>query len=268
MPETQNNVPMLYKAPIILNMKEHANLCYTPTRNFSFAREVNCVPVALGEIPRVLPHYPVVFTDDKEPVLVALLGIRNNENLFVNDDGTWAEGVYIPAYVRRYPFLLVRMQNNDVALGGELDPQVLNDVSGDRLFRDGQPTPAAQEIYRFCMEYQNALEETRKLCSEVAAAGLLKTRTCTVNLTNGKKFRLVGFSSVDEAALDALDNHTANGWRKKHYLKYLYFHLASLERIGDFGVRAEKRGLLPVGDETVPTEDAQAPETVSETAPA
>lgn len=240
--EQPENLPTFYTNPIVLNMNDHADLTYAATGDFSFARKVNCVPVALGEIPRLLPHYPVVFTVGEVPMLVALLGIHNEENLFVDEAGHWAENVYIPAYVRRYPFLLVRLANGDVALGADLDPAFLNGT-GAKLFEAGKPTQVSQDLFRFCAEYQKALEETQTFCKEVSAAGLLQPKTCTLQMKDGKGVRITGFSAVDEAKLDDLDNRTANGWRKQHFLKYLYFHLASLERIGDFGLRLEKRAV-------------------------
>jgi hypothetical protein len=246
--EEKNALPAFYTKPVVLNAQEHSGQSFVAAANYSFAHSVNCVPIVLGEIPNVLPHYPIVFADGPEPMLVALLGLRNAENLFVDAAGRWQAGAYIPAYVRRYPFILIRLPNGDVALGAEPDPTFLT-VGGQPLFADGRPTETANGIYRFCHDFQTAMEETQNFCREVAAAGLLKAKVCTIKRDDGRSIRLTGFSAIEEADLDGLDNHTVNGWRKKHYLKYLYFQIASMARIGQFAGRLEVPPAAPAIDQ-------------------
>lgn len=234
-------MPMFYNSLAVLNANDHSNLKLVAQRKYSYAAKANSVPVLLGELPALLPHYPVVFTTGEEPMLVALLGLRQDENLYVDEKGDWLEGTYVPAYVRRYPFILARVDDgNNMVLSADVHPDVLG-PEGIDLFQNGQPTDAARDAFRFCADFQKAWEETGVFCKEVRAAGLLKDQTCTLQPPTGAAIRLTGFCAVDEEALDGLDNHTANNWRKKHLLKYLYLHLASMNRIGNFAALSDKR---------------------------
>src|SRR3954470_607103 len=99
---------LLYERPVALSRDAHRHLRLVSSKaSFSYARATNCVPLACSEFSLAATQYPIVFSADKddERVPVALLGIRENENLFVSADGAWQAG-YIPAFVRRYPFLL------------------------------------------------------------------------------------------------------------------------------------------------------------------
>jgi hypothetical protein len=233
-------MPTLYNNPVVLTAQAHGDLKRATVRTFEFARTLNCVPVTLEEITKLVPHYPVVFLNGKVPTLVAALGVRNDENLFIDDKGNWAPGCYIPAYVRRYPFVLAKISDDKVVLAAELDPKQF-DADGTALFEGNRPSKLSRDVFHFCSEFQKGLEETLAFCEEVRDAGLLQAKVCTIKLKIGDPLRLTGFTAVDEKILDELDNRTVNGWRKKHCLKYLYHHIASLERMGDLAVRAGKQ---------------------------
>jgi hypothetical protein len=241
MPDSKNaNLPLFYNDPAVLSAEAHNELQLLPERKFTFAALANSVPVVLGEVTKLLPHYPVIFTTGEAPVLVAVLGVRNNENLFVDAEGNWDKDTYIPAYVRRYPFILSQIPNGGFALGAEIDMNCFGET-GEPLFKDKRPTKAARDAFRFCEEFQKAFDETRSFCKEVYDAGLLKSKACTIKLSSGSPLRLTGFATVDEAAIDDLDNRTANGWRRKHWLQHLYYHIASLENLPKYGARLEKK---------------------------
>ncbi|MGB8602730.1 MAG: SapC family protein, partial [Rhizomicrobium sp.] len=234
------SMPMFYRDPVVLNAKEHANLKLLAQRKYSFANTANSVPVVVGEVPGLMAHSPVVFTAGPEPMLVTLLGLHADQNLFVDEAGNWLEGCFIPAYVRRYPFILTRVTDDNLLLGADIDAEAFG-ADGAPLFDNGQATDVARDVFRFCAEYQQAWDLTRKFCKEVYDAGLLKEQTCTVRGATGAGIRLTGFSVVDEEALDALDNRTANDWRKRHLLKHLYFHLASMDRLNNLAALNDKR---------------------------
>ena len=99
---------LFYQRPVVLNRQSHRSLkVKNTTPNFTFARQTNSVPIAGVEFARAALEYPIVFAGPSpDKILPAvLLGIRENENLFVDADGKWANA-YIPAFIRRYPFVL------------------------------------------------------------------------------------------------------------------------------------------------------------------
>ena len=140
-------LPPPYKSPVLLTARDHGALAYRKPDSYAFARSINSVPVVMNEIPKLLPHYPIAFTTGPNPVLIALLGARNDENLFVGPNGEWTPGAYIPAYLRRYPFILMEMPDKVLALSAEMDPEFLG-AEGERLFADGAViTTRAKALY-------------------------------------------------------------------------------------------------------------------------
>ena len=81
-----------------------------------FARNGNAIPISHTEFQPIARHYPIVFTtgdSGKSYAAVAVLGLTAGENLFY-ENGRWAAGAYIPAYARRYPFCMAKVNLNRV----------------------------------------------------------------------------------------------------------------------------------------------------------
>jgi hypothetical protein len=227
-------LPPAYKSPVLLNARDHSALTYRKPATYNFARKLNTVPVVLGELANLLPYYPVAFTTGPNPSMIALLGARNEENLYIGPNGEWDPSVpYIPAYLRRYPFIMMEMPDKQHALSAELDPEFFGS-EGETLFADGKPTKIAQAALQFCAEFQQAFDVTRSFSEAVLQTGILRNKRTTFTLAGGSKINLIGFSAADEEALDELDNRTTNTFRKKHWLGPLYLHMASLVHLNSF----------------------------------
>ena len=108
---TQTSLPLFYEQPRPLAAGVHDNLSLASNTGFGYAAKTNAVPLVATELPTACRHFPIVFTDGEQPTPVAVLGVRGQENLFVDAQGQWRPGTYIPAYVRRYPFIF--MENED-----------------------------------------------------------------------------------------------------------------------------------------------------------
>ena len=232
-------MPMFYRTPTILNAQVHGQLAVTRKRNYSFSAKVNSVPVVLSEVPYLIQRYPVAFTPGDNPMLMAIVGARNDENLFVDEAGNWEPGTYIPAYIRRYPFVLVEPPDRNFMLAAELDSGFFG-VEGDRLFENGRPTQYATDTFRFCMELQEAFKPTQEFCQAVHKRGLLKPKRSTMTTPSGRTFSVSGFAGVDVEDLNQLDNRTANIWRKQGWLATLYWHVGSLGQLNSYPVRLDE----------------------------
>ena len=95
---------LFYRNPVLLNAGQHAASGLREIRDFSFAREANAIPVNLVEFPLVARHYPIAFVGGDNPYPAAIVGLKEG-NLFIDGEGAWKPGCYVPAYVRRYPFI-------------------------------------------------------------------------------------------------------------------------------------------------------------------
>ncbi|RME66582.1 MAG: hypothetical protein D6782_04055, partial [Alphaproteobacteria bacterium] len=144
----KDQLPPLYRNLVPLSPSRHGDLSFRPTGDFKFARSLNAVPLMAEEFPLAQRNYPIMFTYGKVVQPLAILGLKDGENMFVNEAGEWQENAYIPAYVRRYPFLLARLRPDDERLSLCIDDTAAGVGRGgdDRLFDGNEPTELTKNI--------------------------------------------------------------------------------------------------------------------------
>lgn len=203
----------------------------------AFVRESNAVPVSFTEFQLVGREYPIVFTaggKDKSAIApVAVLGMVGAENLFVRD-GKWESGTYVPAYVRRHPFCMARVQG---AAPAEqrlicIEKGFVDETGGEAMFDDaGKPAGRWPDIEKLLSEYEADIERTREMCAILADYGLLEEFTLQATLAKdrGGAMHLTGMQRVREAALENLNAAQLKNLVRKGILARIYLHLLSLE---------------------------------------
>ena len=228
--QTQDNMlPLFYKNPVLLDGQKHQTLSLRQDFGLGFTKSTNAVPVNMLELPQVAHFYPIAFSNDGMATPVAILGVRNDENLFVNNNGEWAKDSYIPSYIRRYPFILTEV-NDGESLSlciDESDDVVKHDNSNPLFTEDSKPTELSTNAMEFCKSYHAASQQTLEFSKALAASGLLIERTAELNLKNGSKVNFSGFSIIDEEKFNTMDDATFNEWRKKGWIGAIYAHLFS-----------------------------------------
>ena len=95
MAEQSPQLPLFYKNPVLLDGQKHKDMSLVKDLGLNFTSGTNAVPVNLIELPQVAHFYPIAFSNDGQATPVAILGVRNDENLFVNEKGEWTKDVYI-----------------------------------------------------------------------------------------------------------------------------------------------------------------------------
>lgn len=222
-------LPLFYQNPMPLDAKKHADLSLKQGFGFNFARNVNAVPVNMIEMPQICHAYPIAFSPDDSGTPVAILGLRDNENLFVDDNGAWMEDTYVPAYVRRYPFIFSEVPESDqLTLCIDNRPEFVEKGKEQLFFdKEGAPTELAKNALEFCKSYHSAAQQTLAFSSELAKSGLLIEREAQVNVEGNRRINFSGFRIVDEKKLAEMDDSTFLEWRKKGWLPILYAHLFS-----------------------------------------
>lgn len=226
-PQTQ--LPLFYKNPVLLDGAKHKDMSLVKDFGLEFTSKTNAVPVNLIELPQVAHFYPIAFSNDGQATPVAILGVRNDENLFVNQSGEWSKDVYIPSYIRRYPFILTEV-NNGESLSlciDENDGVISNDNSNPLFDKDSQPTELATNAMEFCKSYHAASQQTLEFSKALAESGLLVERTAELVVKGSQKVNFSGFAIIDEEKFNKMDDATFNEWRKNGWIGAIYAHLFS-----------------------------------------
>jgi hypothetical protein len=229
--------PLFYYQPQPLSPVAHAQWRLREG-DHAFTAEANAVPVMLGEFATAMRHYPLVFAGDGATP-VAVLGLEGH-NLFVQD-GRWSAEHYVPAYVRRYPFLSMAFESPEhfvLAIDAGSDRVISaeageGDSEGVALFEDGAPSALTQQMLGFCDAFRNDQAATLAWVAALKEHGVLDMRHAAVTLPNGRKLNFGGFQAVDAQRLAALDDVVIADWQRKGWLAWVHLHLASLERFND-----------------------------------
>ncbi len=235
----------IYKNPIFLNSVTHKSVKVAPVANYKFARELNSVLIVGQEFLEAAKFFPVVFTKGEAGgiVPVAVLGLRNDENLFVEKDGKWREGAYIPAYFRRYPFILASNVGQDGSFAVCVDSQYegFGNKKGMKLFDDdGNQTAEFKNTIEFLRNYQTQFENTKNLVSILEEYKLFKEVSANITLPAGEKIGFGGLMMVDEEAMFKLEDDKIVHLFRFGYLSWIYAHLYSLSNFRPLMAMADK----------------------------
>lgn len=221
-------LPLFYKNPTPLDRQKHADLALRKDFTFSFARDVNAVPVNLVEMPQICHFYPIAFSPDNSATPVAILGLRDGENLFVNEKGEWLEQAYIPAYIRRYPFIFSEIPGGEqLTLCVDVNEEVIEENGEQKFFEGEEPSQLAQNALEFCKSYHAAAQQTLEFSQDIAASNLLVEREAQINVGNKARINFSGFKIIDEQKLAELPDEKILDWRSKGWLPFVYAHLFS-----------------------------------------
>lgn len=222
---------LIYETAVPLSFSRHHDCSLEMQGNYEFSGKINSVPLMAVEFPQAASEYPIVFAGGEGRLMPAVIvGVRGNENLFVKRDGTWS-AAYIPAFVRRYPFVFSQSQDGErlILCIDEAFSGFNREGRGQRLFGDaGKPTSYVDNMLNFLQEYQLQLRRTQVFCERLAALQLLDPMQAQVETASGERMALGGFMAVDRAKLKALPGDKLAELSKTDELELLYLHLQSM----------------------------------------
>lgn len=236
---------LFYEKPVPLNVDIHLKVCLVPSDGgVGFAANTNSIPLAAVEFVDAAREYPIVFTGKDGGALlpIVLVGVRHNENLFVTKENRW-DGRYIPAFVRRYPFVLAENPGADdfnVYIDEAYPGFGTND--GERLFDDdGEQTAMLKHALEFLSNYQGEIVRTRTFVERLQSLDLLIPRVLDVKRADEAPLVLQGFSVIDEQRLATLGDADLLGLVRDGYLALIYSHLGSLGNVARLSERLVAR---------------------------
>lgn len=231
---------LFYETPVPVNATRHGETSVDMRGDYGFARQVNSVPITAAEFAMAAAEYPIVFAGEGDNVIPSvILGLDGSTNAFVGEDGAWT-GRYIPAYIRRYPFVLSGQDDSgkqtlhiDESFAG-----MQKDGKGERLFdKDGEQTDYLKKVLGFLQDYQAQHIRTQAYAKRLAALDLLKPMQANFTLPSGAKRRLSGFRSVDREKLKALGNEAVAQMFANDELECTYLQLFSSHHFASLAER-------------------------------
>ena len=234
-----------YEKPVALDREKHRKLKVRATGSFGFAGKANSLYLAGVEFSEACKEFAIVFTrvGSGRTVPVAMLGLRARENLFVDAQGKW-DANYIPAFVRRYPFVLAELPGRaEMAVCVDEAFTGLNSSDGEALFdANGNDTPFLHNALDFLRRYQAEYLRTEAFCQRLEQAGLLMEMNAKADLVDGRTFTINGLLIVDEKKLIALPDPVALSLLRSGELHLISMHLVSLSNMQKLVDRMAARG--------------------------
>lgn len=235
---------LFYERVTPVSPQRHSNWCVESANHYEFARGVNSVPLVAAEMPHAVREYTIVFAGTDDALMpVVLLGIEGNDNLYVTDSGGW-DAKYVPAFVRRYPFVFSRSEDGATfTLCIDESWSGCNEVGrGQRLFNEQEErTPYLDNILSFVQEYQTQFARTQVYCKKLKELDLLESMQAQLTLNTGEQRSLVGFRAVNRDKLKALPGEKLAELAKTDELELTYIHLQSMNNFPLMLERATER---------------------------
>ena len=228
--------PLFFSDLVALDTAQHRKLTLpAQRRSFAFAASAHMLPLTVSEVGAAVPHYPIVFVEEGETlVLVALTGLPNAGNRFIDSKGEWRAGAYIPAYVRGYPFIAVR-PNKEAEPVIAFDPNAADFKAKDGvplIAPDGQAGEQLKGILAFHGEYQSALERTRQMTQALKREGVLEEGSLNIQAPDGSTSHIGGFLVLNETKLQALPAEALKRLMEADAIGIAYAHLLSMGNLG------------------------------------
>ena len=251
----QPSLPVLYKELIPLNSNDHADWKGRSTDKAPWVANQHAIPLTVEEFPLAQRDYPIVFSAGESPVPLALMGLNEGVNVFFNDDGTPNGTPYVPAYIRRYPFLLAKLDPSGENLSLCFDPSsgLVGDFDeGQRLFDENkEPSEHCRGLLQFCEKFEEAGARTQMFMQELAAADLLMDGEISIQRRDKPEqpFTYRGFRMVNQDKLRELRGDQLRKWNENGMLALIFAHLFSLELMRTIFARQTDLGKGPMAAE-------------------
>lgn len=230
-------VNTMFKKPQLLNKEKDKEIKISELKDFKHAKKAHFMPLAKDEVNEACKHYPVFFVNEAEEqaIPIALLGIQENINLFVNKPGEWEAGRYIPALIRSYPFSLSKQGDDNYSLVFDAEYEGLDQKEGKRLLEDnGEPTEYGNQVVGFVQRVYADLDRTRALTKIIKDLDIFKQVNATIEKEE-QKYQINGLLQVDVEKLNKLSDEQLLNLTKTGAMNLIYSHLISLTNFDNLG---------------------------------
>jgi len=225
-------INMVFKEPVGLQQEADRDITVEHPAEYKFAKNIMAVPIAWGEIGEAAKDYPLFFGQGANGTFVplAIMGVKEGQNLFVNRLGKWEKQRYVPTLFRMYPFV-GNQTGKEVNIAYDKSYPGINSGNGERFFeKSGEPTEYGKRIMQLVAQYYGELEYATQQLSKLAEAGILEKRNIDLQV-EGEVYRLTDVWQVNPSKLKALSDSQLLTFAKEGLYYLIQSHLNSLTNI-------------------------------------
>lgn len=228
---------LIYNDVQPINLEKHNKTKVGKLNNFGFTMGLQYIPILMTEFKKASLEYPIVFveSEDQVPVPIAILSV-SEDNGYLNDDLSW-DARYIPAFIRRYPFVFSRNPEGDeyFLCIDESSECISESIEGERIFEEnGDQTPFIRKTLEFLQAYQIEHNKTLDQCKLLKDLNLFdqKQLSGTINEDPDSQelVKLSGFLTVDRARVTTLNDDKKLQLMKDGLFEQIIYHWMSLEK--------------------------------------
>lgn len=238
-PQIQGTLP-LYKKPEPLNLEAHRGkgLKYGD-RPFDFLNETHFVPVTVGEFASAGGDYPLIFLGESK-ICVAVMGLQQGQNLFVDQEtGNYAPFHYVPAFIRRYPFVgaIHPDQKDRFTVCVDAGSHLFSDTPDEKFFADdGKPTEFTERAIEFVRRYETDVLVTQQFVDRMNELELFEEQSTNFQPRDtkgnpvGNPQVVASYWGISLKKLGELSPEILTELRNNSYLGAIYAHILSMAR--------------------------------------
>ena len=200
---------------------------------FRFAAQTHIMPLVVTEFAPAALSYPIIFAGDQR-LPMAVMGVRSGENLFATPEGDFDVDAYLPAFMRRYPFVFANdeaQQRMIVCI--DRDADMVTESPATPFFENGEPTEYTKNAIKFCEDFETERRRTEAFVQLLKDEDLLETKQANFTPRNadgstGQQQLIAEYFAVSEDKLNALSAEKFEQLRANGALPQIYAHLLSL----------------------------------------
>jgi hypothetical protein len=239
---------LFYSQPEPLSKEAHGKLGLKQIEHpYAFTAHTHLVPLTVTEFGPAALCYPVIFAgEDRTPV--AVMGVNANENLFVDDKGAYQQDCYLPAYVRRYPFVLANdAEGQRLIVCIDRKAPMISDKPDAAFFENGELSDYTKGAIEFCNNFEAEVQRTQSFVALMNELDLFEKKEARYTPPDGRESQLVAeYAGISEEKLNALPAEKLKELRDNGALAQVYAHLISLLGWDRLIVKAMLRPRTPV----------------------
>lgn len=250
--QPQPQLPLFYNDLTPLNSREHSKHRALSTDKAPWVARQHAIPLTSDEFALAMRDFPIVFSQGEKPVPLALMGLNEGVNTFFDDEGGALSPFYVPAYIRRYPFMLAHLDPNSQDMSLCFDPSCKLVVEGDEgnpLFDGETATEHTQGLLKFCQSFEEAGMRTHNFVEELLKHDLLMDGEVAIQREQepDRPYVYRGFMMVNQEKLRELRGDQLRTWNQNGMLPLIYAHLFSLDQMRLIFGKQIDQGKGPIG---------------------